>query len=211
MNSSCYEFINYRGLKVFDSLLNEHIDCFQKLAGLEKRISRIGQKLVDVIRNGRKILICGNGGSAADAQHFATEIVGRYLKDRRAWPAIALTTDTSMITAVANDYAFESVFSRQVEAIGGPADVLIGISTSGRSPNIVRAVSTAKTKQMVTVALTGGAGGILAETADMSVVVPCLSTPRIQEAHIFILHFWAGLIESTLIRGSSDHGENVEV
>lgn len=202
MDSSFYEFINYIGLQMLDSEINEHMDCFQKLAGLEKVIARIGQKLVNVIQTGNKILVCGNGGSAADAQHFATEIVGRYLKDRGAWPAIALTTDTSMITAVANDYSYETIFSRQVEAIGRPADILIGISTSGHSQNIVRAVTTAKTKQMMTVALTGGDGGILSEKADMSVVVPCVRTPRIQEAHIFILHFWAGLIESTLTHSS---------
>jgi D-sedoheptulose 7-phosphate isomerase len=185
---------------MLDSVLNEHVECFQKLAGLEKEITRIGQRLVDAIQNGNKILVCGNGGSAADAQHFAAEIVGRYLKDRSAGPAIALTTDTSIITAVANDYAYETIFSRQVEAIGRPADILIGLSTSGHSQNIIRAVTTAKARQMMSVALTGGDGGILSDTADMSVVVPCARTPRIQEAHIFILHFWAGLIESTLTR-----------
>lgn len=183
---------------MLDSVLNEHIECFQKLAGLEKVIIRIGQKLVDAIQNGNKILICGNGGSAADAQHFAAEIVGRYLKDRSAGPAIALTTDTSLITAVANDYTFEHIFSRQIEAIGRPADILIGISTSGNSGNIISAVKKAKTKKMMSVALTGGDGGRLAANTDMSVIVPSKITPRIQEAHIFILHFWAGLIESTL-------------
>lgn len=190
---------------MFDNELNEHIDCFQKLAGLEKTITRIGQKLVDVIQAGNKILICGNGGSAADAQHFATEIIGRYLEDSQAWPAIALTTDTSMITAVANDYSFDTIFARQVEAIGRPADVLIGISTSGHSPNIIKALAAAKTRQMVTVALTGRDGGVLAETADMTAIVPCAKTPRIQEVHIFILHFWAGLIESTLTRTPEGH------
>jgi D-sedoheptulose 7-phosphate isomerase len=186
------------------------MECFQKLAGLEKGITRIGQRLVDAIQNGNKILVCGNGGSAADAQHFAAEIVGRYLKDRSAGPAIALTTDTSIITAVANDYAYETIFSRQVEAIGRPADILIGLSTSGHSQNIVRAVTTAKAKQMMSVALTGGDGGILSDKADMSVVVPCARTPRIQEAHIFILHFWAGLIESILTRNSPVHGKDLE-
>ena len=135
---------------MLDRALSEHTECFRKLSGFEKAITLIGKKLVETIQAGHKILVCGNGGSAADAQHFAAEIVGRFLQERSAWPAIALTTDTSIITAVANDESYDTVFSRQVEALGLASDILIGISTSGNSKNIIRAVTQAKAIQMYT-------------------------------------------------------------
>ena len=183
---------------MFDRVLNEHLACFGSLAKLSEEISGAGRMLIDTIEDGKKILICGNGGSASDAQHFAAEIVGRFTIERSAWPAIALNTDTSLITAVANDYSYSEVFSRQVEALGVAGDMLIGISTSGQSENVIQAAIQAKEKRMRTIALAGNKGGKLVAYADVSVVIPSDVTARVQEAHIFVLHFWAEMIESTL-------------
>jgi D-sedoheptulose 7-phosphate isomerase len=135
-----------------------------------------------------KILIAGNGGSAADAQHFAGEIVGRSKKERKGYPAIALTTDTSVLTAWANDYDFETIFSRQVEALGIKGDVFFGISTSGNSENIIRAIDMAKKRKMRTVSLLGKDGGKIKKISDISIIIPSDNTPRIQEAHIMLIH-----------------------
>jgi D-sedoheptulose 7-phosphate isomerase len=186
---------------MFNRVLNEHLACFRSLAQLSKEISIAGRMLIDTIENGKKILICGNGGSASDAQHFAAEIVGRFTQERIAWPAIALNTDTSLITAIANDYTYSEVFSRQVEALGVSGDILIGISTSGQSKNVIQAAIQAREKRLQTIALVGNKGGKLIEHADISVIIPSDITARIQEVHIFILHFWAEMIESTLIHG----------
>jgi D-sedoheptulose 7-phosphate isomerase len=186
---------------MFDRVLDEHLACFKSLAPLSEELSSAGRLLTDTIANGKKILICGNGGSASDAQHFAAEIVGRFKQDRIAWPAIALNTDTSLLTAITNDYGYSEVFSRQVEALGISDDILIGISTSGHSKNVIQAVIQAKEKRIKTIALVGNKGGKLIEHADISVIIPSDITARIQEAHIFILHFWAEIIESTLGNG----------
>ena len=138
---------------------------------------------------GNKILICGNGGSAADAQHFAAELTGRYLKERRSYPALALTTDTSALTAIGNDYGFDSVFSRQIEGLGKAGDILIAISTSGRSPNILKAVEVAKARGLRTIGLLGRDGGTLKDLVDDAFIVPSEVTARIQEIHEMILHF----------------------
>jgi len=183
---------------MLEKSLQEHFTCFHKLAELSDVITQTGTKMASTINNGGKILICGNGGSASDSQHFSAELVGRFYKNREALPAIALTTDTSIITAVANDIGYETIFSRQVDALGQPNDILIGLSTSGNSENVIQAVLAAKTKQMYTIALTGADGGGLTERADCLIRVPSRQTPRIQEAHIFILHAWAEQIESTL-------------
>ena len=153
------------------------------------------------IEGGGKLLICGNGGSASDAQHFAAEIVGRFEKERRAFPAVALSTDTSILTAVGNDYGYDEVFARQVEGLGRPGDILIGISTSGHSDNVVRAVQRAQTMQMPTIGLLGKDGGALKALVERSIVVENDTTARIQEAHIFILHYWAWFIECGLPEG----------
>jgi D-sedoheptulose 7-phosphate isomerase len=150
----------------------------------------------DCLKNGGKILVMGNGGSAADSQHIAAEIVGRYKRDRRGLPAIALTTDTSILTSVGNDFGFDYIFSRQVEALCNPADVVIGISTSGNSANVIKAIETAKQIGATTVALTGGTGGKLAAMCDFSLIMPSSDTPRIQEAHIFVGHSLCGLLEA---------------
>jgi D-sedoheptulose 7-phosphate isomerase len=183
---------------MFDKTLDEHLDCFKMLERLRDPITQAAGTIISVLRAGRKILICGNGGSASDAQHFAAEFVGRFTRERNAWPALALNTDTSLLTAVANDYGYDNVFSRQVEALGRPDDVLIGISTSGNSENVIRAMRQANTLGLQTIALTGGGGGTLAGAADIAVRAPSHVTARIQEAHIFILHFWADTAEAAL-------------
>ncbi len=162
-------------------------------------------KLLDVIKlvsksfeAGNKLFFFGNGGSAADAQHLAAEFINRYLIDRPPLPAIALTTDTSVLTSISNDFSFDEIFSKQLKALGKEGDVAIGISTSGNSSNIIKAFEVAQEMGMKTVALTGNDGGAMAKMADVSLVVSSTSTPRIQEAHIFIIHFWAAWIEREL-------------
>jgi D-sedoheptulose 7-phosphate isomerase len=180
---------------MFDTILEQHLDCFARLKSLAADIERAGAVLADTIQSGRKILVCGNGGSAADAQHFAAELIGRFEQERNAWPAIALTTDTSILTAIGNDYGFDDIFARQIQGLGRQGDTLIGISTSGNSENVMRAVATAKQQQMKTIGLAGGDGGRLEAQADRSIVIEQPTTARVQEAHLFILHFWALLIE----------------
>ena len=158
-------------------------------------VSEVAQALVDRVAGGGKVLLCGNGGSAADAQHMATELAVRYLRHRRAIPALALTVDTSVLTAASNDLGFENVFARQIEALGAPGDVLIAISTSGNSPNVVRAVGTARERGLLTVALTGRGGGKLGGLADHWIAAPSDATPRIQEAHLVIEHLLCEALE----------------
>ena len=156
---------------------------------------------VAALNDGRKLLIMGNGGSAADAQHFAAEIVGRFKMERRALPAIALTTDSSILTAIGNDYGYDAVFTRQVEAFAAVGDVVIGISTSGNSPNVHAALALAKERGCTTVALLGRDGGSIASLADLSIIVPSNDTPRIQEGHITIIHIVCDLLEKQLFAG----------
>lgn len=150
------------------------------------------------LARGGKVLAFGNGGSAADAQHLAAELVGRFARDRRALAAVALTTDTSVLTAVANDWAFERIFARQIEGLGRPGDVAVGISTSGRSANVYAGLETARALGLATVALTGRDGGSLGDVATVHINVPDPSTPRVQEAHRTILHAICELVESAL-------------
>ncbi len=150
------------------------------------------------LSSGAKVLIFGNGGSAADAQHFACELVGRFLRERRALPAIALTTDSSTVTAIANDYGFDRVFARQIEALGRPGDVAVGISTSGSSANVLSGLQCAKSRGLKTVAFTGGSGGPIGAAADVHVNVPHELTPRVQEVHRTLIHAVCDLIEQQL-------------
>lgn len=180
----------------FLTVLEDHLRCFGVLKNMAGLIEKTGNLLANCIAGNAKILICGNGGSAADAQHFAAELIGRFERDREAWPAVSLTTDTSILTAVGNDYGFNDVFARQVQALGRPGDCLIGISTSGNSENVLRAFQTARNLDVRTVALLGRDGGKIRSWADQAVVVPLDNTARIQETHIFILHFWARCIEN---------------
>jgi D-sedoheptulose 7-phosphate isomerase len=180
------------------SELEEHQSMIVRLANCTGVIEAAGGLLTKTLRQGGKILLCGNGGSAADCQHIAAEFVVRYERKRQAMAAIALTTDSSILTAHANDFDFETVFSRQVEALGNDKDCLIAISTSGKSKNILRAVEAAKSKGMAVIGLTGGEGGELSKQATVSVIVPSAVTARIQEAHILIGHWWCGAIEEVL-------------
>lgn len=150
---------------------------------------------------GNKLLIMGNGGSAADAQHFAAEMVGRFMLERRPLPAIALTTDTSALTAIGNDYGFDTIFSRQVEALAAAGDMVIGISTSGNSANIALALQSARSIGCRTIALLGKGGGSISGLVDLPIVVPSAVTPRIQEGHITIIHILCDLLERTLFAG----------
>jgi len=161
-------------------------------------IQEAGLELGRAIRAGGKILFCGNGGSAADSQHLAAELVGHLRRDRRALAAMALTTDTSILTAVGNDYAFKDIFARQVQALGLPGDVFVGISTSGNSENILVAAQAAQKQGMTTVALLGNNGGKIAAAVDHKVIVPSKDTQRIQECHILIGHIWMEIIEQEL-------------
>ena len=180
----------------FREQLQDHLKCLQRTGDLEAAVQQAARMMTAAIVGGKKILACGNGGSAADAQHFAAEIVGRFQHERPALPAIALTTDTSVITALANDYGYEHIFARQLEALGSAGDILVGISTSGNSANVIRAATVAGRIGMKTILLLGGDGGALAKRADLAIVVPGRSSFRIQEGHIFILHYWAGEIEA---------------
>jgi D-sedoheptulose 7-phosphate isomerase len=194
---------------MFTSVLQQHFDCFSQLRKMAPDIEQVGAMLGSTIADGRKILICGNGGSAGDAQHFAAELIGRFELERPSWPAIALTTDSSILTAIGNDYGFGEVFARQVQGLGCQGDVLIGISTSGNSKNVVRAVASAKTARMKTIGLLGHDGGVLGAMVDQAIIVDHPKTARIQEAHIFILHFWAMWIEQQLQKEISGRGGHV--
>jgi D-sedoheptulose 7-phosphate isomerase len=184
--------------QVYRQALEDHLGLFPKLNGLMGDIVDAGRCMSKTIQSGNKILVCGNGGSAADAQHFAAEMVGRFRRERRPWGAIALTTDTSILTAVGNDYSFNEIFVRQVEALGAPGDLFLGISTSGRSENVLKAALSARMKGLKTVGLLGNDGGPISRSVDSAVIIPCNVTARIQEAHVFILHVWCEMMESDL-------------
>ena len=176
--------------------LQEHLETVQAL--LRSNINDIehsGQMICDALRAGKKILLCGNGGSAADAQHIAAELVGCYEKERRSWPAIALTTDTSALTAVSNDLGYEQVFARQLAGLANAGDVLIAISTSGRSKNVLKAVERARELGCRTIALTGATPDSLGSLCDFTVAVPSSRTSRVQEAHITIGHLWCEMVD----------------
>jgi D-sedoheptulose 7-phosphate isomerase len=184
------------------------IEEFQASAAVKQRmlddsrfmqqVTDMGQLLIDCYEAGHKLMIAGNGGSAADAQHIAAEFVSRFNFDRPGLPALALTTDTSILTAVGNDYGYEQVFRRQIEANGVGGDVFLGISTSGNSPNILRALEAARSKGITTFGLTGRAGGKMLELCDHCLCVPSEETPRIQEAHILIGHTLCAMVEQAL-------------
>jgi D-sedoheptulose 7-phosphate isomerase len=168
---------------------------FDENAGL---LLAAGRRMAESVAAGGRVLTFGNGGSAADAQHLAGELVGRYLLDRPALSAIALTTDPSVITAVGNDMGYDAVFRRQVEAHGRPGDVAVGISTSGRSPNVVQALAAARERGLVTIGLTGGGGGHLTGRVDYLIDVPATSTPRIQEVHGMVVHLLCQIVEEAV-------------
>ena len=162
------------------------------------RIETVARRMADTIRKGRSIFFCGNGGSAADAQHLAAEFVNRFMVERRALPGLALTTDTSALTSIGNDRGFEEIFARQLEALGRPGDMLVGITTSGQSSNVVRALRTARQIGCYTVVFTGGSGGAVVALADEAFIVPSQETPRVQETHITLGHALCGVVDLLL-------------
>ena len=179
--------------------LAEHILTIELVREtLSGHINSIGQVLAQSLAKGGTLFWCGNGGSAADSQHLAAELVGRFKKNRRALRSIALTTDTSVLTCVANDYSYDDIFARQVEALGRPGDVLIAISTSGNSANVMKALRVARKMELITVGLLGKGGGSAKDVSDHVLIIPSDSTARIQEAHIFIGHIFCELIEQEL-------------
>lgn len=179
-------------------VIDDHVACAAALRGLSAEIARVAGLVAHALAVGGKVLLCGNGGSAADAQHIAGELVGRFLRERRPLPALALNANTSVLTALGNDYGFEEVFARQVAALGRPGDVLVAISTSGNSSNVLRAAAVAREMGLKVIGLTGAGGGKLRELCDLCLCVPSTSTPRIQEMHILIGHIICQLVEESL-------------
>jgi len=197
--------MNHSHLESIRSELRESSEVKIRVAEkLSSLIAQIANIAIQSLKCGGKILFCGNGGSAADAQHLATEMVCRLEFNRPAIAALALTTDTSLITAQSNDMGFESIFSRQIEALGKPGDVLIAITTSGNSENVLKAVQTAKTRKMQTVAFSGMGGGKIINMVDYALTVPSSNAQRIQEAQITIGHIFCGLIEKELVEQSKE-------
>ena len=168
---------------------------------LSNTIALVAQRLIETFQVGNKLLIMGNGGSAADAQHFAGEIVSRFRIERPGLPAIALSTDSSIMTAIGNDYGFDRVFSRQVEALASPGDAVIGISTSGNSPNVLQALAVARQAGCSTIGLLGKDGGDIKALCDIPLIIPSKDTPRIQEGHITVIHILCDLIEQGMFGG----------
>jgi len=173
---------------LFEAILDEHLDVAMRMRALAPLIDAAAGEIREALRRGNKVLLCGNGGSAADSQHLATEFVVRFSKNRVALPAVALTTDTSILTAAVNDFGPEQMFARQVAALGREGDILIGLTTSGNSPNVLAALREARRRRLRAICLTGGEGGRAKAEADLCVAVPSQSVARIQEMHIVIGH-----------------------
>jgi D-sedoheptulose 7-phosphate isomerase len=184
-------------IDIIKNELNSHKETVEKsIEQLIPVIALASQICIETLRNGNKILICGNGGSASDAQHISAELTGRYKTQRKGLSAIALTTDTSALTAIGNDFGFEQIFSRQVEALANIGDLLIGISTSGNSQNIINALKVAKEMECKVLGFSGRDGGLMNEICDINVIVPSSDTPRIQEMHILIAHILCQAIDN---------------
>jgi len=187
--------------KIIDNYLNDTTKAFDNLiqSSCDKEISLAAKVIVKAFKNKKKLLICGNGGSASDSQHFAAELIGRFKKDRKSFPAISLNTDTSAITAIANDYNYKNIFSRQIEGIGNKGDILFAISTSGNSENVVYASSIAKKKGLKVIGLTGFSKSKLDRNCDICIKVPENETSHIQELHIVVIHMLCIIIEHEII------------
>ena len=188
-------------MSIIADIISKSIEVKQQILQDETLLERL-QQSVDIVttafKKGNKVLFCGNGGSAADAQHLAAEFSGRFYKDRAALPSEALHCNTSYLTAVANDYSYDVIYSRIIDGTGNPGDVLIGLSTSGNSANIVKAFESAHNKGMTTIGLTGSNGGVMKESSDVLLNVPSFDTPRIQESHIMLGHIICQLVEENL-------------
>lgn len=183
------------------SCIKENIEIKQtiiKNVELQRCLCNLVNEIVSSIENGNKLVLCGNGGSASDALHFAGEIVGRFQKERAAWPAVVLNSDVATMTAIANDYGYEDIFARQAEAHINKGDIFIGISTSGNSENVYKAIEIAKTRGAKTVAFLGKDGGKIGKQVDYPIVVPCMTTARVQECHIMLIHIVCELVEEKL-------------
>ena len=197
-------YIYFLGINMKEYIKNQIKKSYETKQAIYKneellnKIEEVSRKCVELYKGNNKTILAGNGGSAADAQHIAAELVGRYGFDRPSLPSLALTTDTSAITAIGNDYGYDQVFSRQLEGMGQDGDIFIGISTSGNSVNIIKAFQSAKKKNIMTVALVGRDGGEMAKIADIALIVPSDSTPRIQESHILIGHIICDIIEKEI-------------
>ncbi len=183
---------------LLSSGLEEHLEVFRQLGALAQGIRQAAGVLVASLSQGGKLMLCGNGGSAADSQHLAAELTGRFVKDRRPLAAVALSTDTSALTCIGNDYGFDEVFARQVTGLGRKGDCLLAISTSGNSRNVARAAETARVAGIRVIGLLGRDGGVLRGLCDVAIVVPSATTARIQEAHIFIGHTLCAMVEEAL-------------
>ena len=183
--------------EIINNLFDESAHFILESKKLANQISKVIDIVIDAYKNGNKVVIFGNGGSAADSQHFAAELIGRFKLERKSLPAIALTTDSSIITALGNDYGFEYVFSRQCESIVHKDDVVFAISTSGNSKNVINGVVTSKKIGAITIGLIGGDGGGLQQSVDFPIIVPSISTPRIQEIHRIIIHIICDLVEQS--------------
>jgi D-sedoheptulose 7-phosphate isomerase len=180
---------------IFERAISDHIEVIQTILSQQKILERIAEEMTRAVFAGNKVLWCGNGGSAADSQHMAAELMGRFRRERRGLASIALTTDTSILTAIGNDYGFERVFARQVEALCVKGDVVVGISTSGNSKNVCAALQTAQQLGAFTVALTGAGGGAMASIADITLRIASQDTARIQEGHILCGHMLCDWVE----------------
>jgi len=206
MNHSSLSGELYEGLNMERQIilaLEEGVRIGEKLIGLVPQIAQASRMIIDCLNSGGKVMICGNGGSAADSQHIAAELVGRFKRERRAMAAIALSTDSSILTSLANDYSFDRVFSRQVEALGSTGDLLILISTSGNSANLIEAARAAKEGEIRTMALLGRDGGKVVGEVDFSIIVPSSDTARIQEGHMIIYHIICDLVEEEMAEKDS--------
>jgi D-sedoheptulose 7-phosphate isomerase len=182
----------------FDDALTEHAQTFARLPALKPLVEQAAKRCATAVAAGNKVMFCGNGGSAADSQHLAAELVGRLVRNRRPLPGLALSTDSSGLTCIANDFGYDDVFVRQVQGLGRRGDVLIAISTSGNSPNVLKAVAAAREMEITSIGLLGKGGGSLAGAVDVSIVVPSDVTARVQEAHIFLGHLMCQLLEKEL-------------
>lgn len=180
----------------FEASLAETVRTFQALTEIRPAIDRAGDLILSTLRHGRKLLLCGNGGSAAEAQHFATELAGRYAKNRRALPAIALTADGSLLTCIGNDYGFEAVFARQIAGLAQPGDLVVVLTSSGNSPDILAALQAANKQGLASIAFLGRDGGKCKGLATVDLVIPGMSGRTAQEAHLFLVHHFCELIDA---------------
>lgn len=180
----------------FEASLKQALQTLQSLCALERKLEQAAEWCIEALDRGHKVLACGNGGSASQAQHFVGELMGRYKGNRPALPAIALTADSTVLTCIGNDYRYDEVFSRQVEALGRPGDVLVAFSTSGNSPNVLTALKAARSSQLKSIAFLGSEGGAASALADCSLIVPHQDTARIQEGHLFLMHVLMEYVES---------------